>query len=65
VISVAGKQFPWREGMTIADLLGEMEDSNSYAVVRVNDRYVSRPDFDKTVIPDDAEVLLIPMISGG
>ncbi len=51
--------------MTIADLLGEMEDSNPYAVVRVNDRYVSRPDFDKTVIPDDAEVLLIPMISGG
>ena len=51
--------------MTIVDLLGEMEDSNSYAVVRVDDRYVSRPDFDKTVIPDDAEVLLIPMISGG
>lgn len=51
--------------MTIADLLREMEDSNFYAVVRINDKYVPNPDFDKTAIPDDAEVFLIPMIAGG
>ncbi len=51
--------------MTIADLLKQMEDQNPCAVVRINKRYVSRPDFDKTVIPDDAEIRLIPMISGG
>lgn len=65
MIRVSGKQLHWRQGMTIADLLEEMEDTNPYAVVRVNDKYVSRPDFEETIIPDDAEVLLIPMIAGG
>jgi len=62
---VSGKQFPWWKGMTIVDLLKEMEDSNFYAVVRINDKYVPNPDFDKTAILDDAEVFLIPMIAGG
>jgi len=65
MITVSGKPYPWREGMTITELLDAMSDSNSYAVVRINDTYVSRPHFDKTPIPDDAEVFLIPMVAGG
>jgi thiamine biosynthesis protein ThiS len=65
VISVSGRQLPWREGMTVADLIKEMKGSSTYVVVRVNEKVVSRPDFDKTQIPDGAEVLLVPMISGG
>ncbi len=51
--------------MTVADLIKEIEDSSTYVVARVNEKSVSRPDFDKTQIPDGAEVLLVPMISGG
>jgi thiamine biosynthesis protein ThiS len=65
VISVSGRQLPWREGMTVADLIKEMKGSSTYVVVRVNEKVVSRPDFNKTRIPDGAEVLLVPMISGG
>lgn len=65
MIKVRGKEHPWREGLTIADLLKELGTSYSYAVVRVNDTVISRPNFEKAIIPDGAEVFLIPMISGG
>jgi sulfur carrier protein ThiS len=65
VIRVAGKAHPWRDGMTVADLLREFEDSQDSPVVRINDHYVSRPDFARTTIPDNAEIFFIPMIAGG
>jgi thiamine biosynthesis protein ThiS len=65
MIQVAGKQLPWYEGMTVSELLNELNDPHPYAVVRINERYVSRPNFEQTIIPDDAEVFLIPLIAGG
>jgi thiamine biosynthesis protein ThiS len=65
MIKVAGKSVAWREGMTITDLLRELNDSHPYAVVRLDKKYVSRPNFNKTTIPDNVEVFLIPMIAGG
>lgn len=65
MIEVSGQTVAWHEGMTITDLLDEIKDSHPYAVVRVDNKYVSRPNFDKTTIPDDAKVFLIPMVVGG
>ena len=65
MIKVRGKDHPWREGMTVADLLKELGTSYSYAVVRVNNKVISRPNFEKATIPDEAEIYLVPMISGG
>ena len=65
MIQVAGKQIPWHEGMTVSELLNALNDPHPYAVIRINDVYVTRPNFEKTIIPDDAEVFLIPMIAGG
>jgi sulfur carrier protein len=65
MITVSGNRRPWREGMTIADLMQELSDPYSYAVVRINDQYFSKPNFDKTMIPDESEIFLIPMIAGG
>ena len=65
MIQVAGKQMAWREGMTVSDLLDELEDPHPYAVVRINEQYVTRPNFEHTSVPDDAEVFLIPMVAGG
>lgn len=65
MIQVADKQIAWREGMTVSDLLNELEDPEPYAVVRINSQYVTRPNFEHTLVPDDSEVFLIPMIAGG
>jgi len=65
MIKVADHTIDWHEGMTISDLLIEINDPYPYAVVRIDQTYVSRPNFDKTTIPDNAEVFLIAMVAGG
>ena len=65
MIQVSDQTVTWYEGMTISDLLDELGDPHPYAVVRINQIYVSRPNFDQTTVPDDSEVFLIPMIAGG
>jgi thiamine biosynthesis protein ThiS len=65
MIRVNGKKVSWREGMTVADLLKVLRDSDHYVVVRINEKHVSRPFFEKTLIPDNSDVFLIPMIVGG
>jgi len=65
VIMVRGKDYPWRKGMTVADLLKEIGDPYPYAVVRISEKAVSRPNFETTLVPDNTEVYLIPMIAGG
>jgi sulfur carrier protein ThiS len=65
MVRIAGREFCWREGMTVADLLKELGDPYPHAVVRISDRLVSRPDFDNATVPKDSEVFLIPLISGG
>jgi len=65
VIRVSGKNIDWHAGMTITDLLQQIDDPHPYAVVRINDTYVSRSSFDKAIIPDDAQIFLISMVAGG
>lgn len=65
MIRVNGKEKSWYEGMTIKDLLEDLEDSQHYAVIRINDKHVSMPYFDKMLIPDKSDVFLISLIAGG
>ncbi len=65
MIKIKEKSVQWREGMTVADLLKDLDDPQHYAVVKINDKYISRPDFKKTMIPDNSERFLIPLIAGG
>ena len=65
MITVDGHDHAWWKGMTVADLLSKIDNSGHCAVVRLNDRYVSRPNFETTPVPDQSEVLLLPMIAGG
>ena len=65
MILVNGEKHNWHEGMTVADLLEELGNSDSCSVVRINDKHISRPYFEKTRIPDESSVFLMPMIAGG
>jgi sulfur carrier protein ThiS len=51
--------------MTVTELLKGLEDPYPYVVVRINDRHVTKPDFDRATVPDNSEVFLIPMVVGG
>ena len=65
MISVGDKQIPWKDGLTVAQLLESLPDAGDIAVIRLNGKTVSRPRFEETVVPDCAEIVLIPMIAGG
>lgn len=65
MIRVADREHPWRPGLTLADLLAEIDAPETVPVVRIGEQYVSRPNFARTPVPDGVEVFLIPMIAGG
>ena len=65
MVKVNDKKVPWREGMTVNDLLKGLDDDHDYAVIRVNGKYVSKPHFNEYQVPDKAEIYLIPMVVGG
>jgi thiamine biosynthesis protein ThiS len=65
VVKVGTKSVAWYEKMTVADLLNDINDPYPYVVVRIDTKYISKSDFKKTLVPDNSEVFLIPMISGG
>lgn len=65
MITVGEEKIPWQAGMTVAQVLEALNDGHSYAVVRINGKLVSRPNFENTPVPDNAQIILIPMIAGG
>lgn len=65
MINVDGKDLPWKDGMTLADLLETVENVSFCSVVRLNGRLVSSPAFDTTLIPDNAKIDLLPLVAGG
>lgn len=65
MIQVDEKPVKWYQGMTIADLLEQMEDVRFCSVVRLNGRLVSSPKFADTRIPNDAVIQLLPLVAGG
>jgi thiamine biosynthesis protein ThiS len=65
MIKVNGREFPWKEGMTVADLLRLLKEESLYSIVRIGGKIVTEPDFEKTVIPNSSEVFLISLLAGG
>ncbi len=65
MITVDGQQLPWREGMTVADLLEKVDSGDYCAVVRLNGKLVSSPAFHNTSIPDNSVIQLLPLVAGG
>ena len=51
--------------MTVTDLLSGIPDAHLYYIVKINDRYVMKPQFDTATIPDECEIVLLPIVAGG
>jgi thiamine biosynthesis protein ThiS len=65
MINVNDEDMDWFEGMTVSGLIEKIENTDHCAAVRVNNVLVSSPNFDKTIIPDNAVIYLLPLIAGG
>ncbi|WP_300460028.1 MoaD/ThiS family protein [Desulfobacula sp.] len=65
MIKVDDKQLPWSENMTLSSVLKTLDSVDLCAVVRLNGKLVSSPNFDKTPIENNAEIQLLPLVAGG
>ena len=65
MILVNGKRTPWRQGLTVSEMLDDLNDPYPYMVVRINGKHVSKPEFENYRIPDESEIYLMPLITGG
>lgn len=65
MITVNGNRIDWHEGITIREILQVMRYSFKLLVIKVDGKLVKRDDYDSTTVPDEAEVLVIHLMSGG
>lgn len=65
MIKVGEQIFEWQPGITLDRLMARVDRGYMIAVVRLNGRLVSRPDFAGTLIPEGAELEPLPLVAGG
>ena len=65
MITAKGKRLEWRQGLTVRDILDTLEYNYPSVLVRVNGTIVRRKDWDSTVVQDEAQVEVLPIVAGG
>ncbi len=64
-ITVNGKTIQFVEQETVSDLLKRMHYTFPLIIVKINDKIIRKKQYNDTIIPDDSDVRVIHMISGG
>ncbi len=65
MITVNGKPLEWFRNMTVRDILKAKNYTFRMLVTKINGTLVKRADYDTTTVPDNADVQVIHLISGG
>ena len=65
MITAKGKRLEWRQGLTVRDVLNTLGYNYPSVLVRVNGTIVRRKVWDSTVVSDEAEVEVRPIVAGG
>lgn len=64
-LTVNGEPHPWREGLTISDLMQEKRFSYPLKTVFVNGTRIDRKAYDTTLLADGDNVQVVHLMSGG
>ncbi len=64
-IIVNGNPLDWEEGMTVRRLLQIKRYSFGMLVIRINGTLVKKADYDSTLVPPGADVMVYHLMSGG
>ena len=65
MINVNGEQSEWFRGKTVSDVIKEKNYIFPLLIVRINGILIPRNEYNSTVIPDEATVDIIHLMSGG
>ena len=64
-IEVNGKKVDWIKNESVADLLKRVKYTFPLVIVKINDKIIPRSEFSETIVPNNAKISVIHMISGG
>lgn len=59
------EKLKWYEGMTVQDVLEEMNYDYKLITVSVNEKLVQQEDYATYEVPDNAEVYVFHLVHGG
>jgi thiamine biosynthesis protein ThiS len=62
---VNGKTIDYVEEEVVSDLLQRMKYTFPLIIVKIDGKLVKRDQYKETIIPDNAEIKVIHLISGG
>ncbi|NLW72571.1 MAG: sulfur carrier protein ThiS [Chloroflexi bacterium] len=65
MIKLNSREHPWRQGLTVQNLIDEEEFVFKHIVVRVNGVPIDEEDYAATVISDGDDVLVLHLMAGG
>jgi sulfur carrier protein ThiS len=65
VITVGDKVFPWWEGLTLADIVRELDLPADYAYASLDGKLIWKKDWAITTVPDGAKIRFRGIIAGG
>ena len=65
MIEVNGRKVEWVKNETISQLLKRVRYTFPLVVVKINNKIVPRNNFSETIVPDNSNIAVIHMISGG
>lgn len=64
-ITVNGKTLEYIDQETVSDLLKRMKYTFPLIIVKINGKLIKKEDYKNTLIPNNSEVKVIHLISGG
>jgi sulfur carrier protein len=64
-ITVNDKEYEFIENETVSDLLQRLQFRFPLIIVRINGEFIPRKSYAETVVPKNATISVIHMISGG
>jgi len=65
MIQVNGVPLEWREGRTVRDILVARNYKFPLLIVTIGEDLVSRQDYETTTVPNEADVKVVHLMSGG
>ena len=65
MIQVNGRDVDFVKDETVKELLRRVKYTFPLVVVKINDKLIPRATFSEVIIPDEANISVIHMISGG
>ena len=65
MITVGDMSLPWREGLTLADIVRELDLPEDYAYASLAGKLIWKKAWETTVVPDGAKIRFRGIIAGG